>query len=194
MHSKKLNPDRLVRLVAALAETANVSEAARRVRISRWLAYQWYRRSKNNDPGFGVLIDDEHVLPLHEAWDAALEVGTDRLEAVATMLATGYQDPLTYQGQITTEKVWDELLDCYVERPVTITKYSERMLEILLKARRPEAYRERHEHHMTGKAAGGVLVVPGIADPAAWEKAAAAQQEDVRGNKDEDEDNDDPLE
>lgn len=183
MHSQKLSPKMLRRLVAALGQTANVSESARRVGISRVLAYKWYNFSKDGimPDQFVVTFDDgETQLPFHEAWDAALDVATDYLELVAHRLATGYEEPLTHQGEITMQM--DEVLGEMV--PVTITKYDSRMLEILLKARRPEKYRERHEHRMSGKV-GGVLLVPGTAEDAAnWEKDLTDQQEEARGRSD----------
>lgn len=182
MHTQKLSPKRLRRLVAALGETANVSESARRCQISRFLAYKWYNQSKDgiSPENYAVTLDDGITLPLHEAWDAALDVATDYLELVAHRLATGYEEPLTHQGEITMQM--DEVLGEMV--PVTITKYDSRMLEILLKARRPEKYRERHEHRMSGKV-GGVLLVPGTAEDAAnWEKDLTDQQEEARGRSD----------
>lgn len=182
MHTQKLSPDRLRRLVAALGETANVSEAARRTQISRWLAYKWYNESKNDilPEQYVVPLGDGEFLPLHEAWDAALEVATDFLELTAHRLATGYQEPLVHQGEITMR--FDDVLCENV--PVTITKYDSRMLEILLKARRPEKYRERHDHKHSGEV-GGVLLVKATPSTSKevedWEEGLADQQEEARG-------------
>jgi len=72
------------------------------------------------------------------AWDEALEEAKDLLEAEAWRRGVdGYDKPVTYQGEITT----------------TYKEYSDRMLEILLKAHRP-AFRERRE--LTGPEGGPV--------------------------------------
>lgn len=180
---RMLSPGNLRKLIAGLAATANVSEASRRVGITRHLAYNWRRRSEAGDPLFMVQLgsgdDEADLIPFHEAWEDALEVATDHLEAVAVELATGYQEVLTHKGEISLRHcpVLDELV------PVTITKYDSRMLEILLKARRPEKYRERFEHRHSGEV-GGVLLVPGIAaNREDWETAAKEQQAVNRGEE-----------
>jgi hypothetical protein len=63
--------------------------------------------------------------------------------------------PVFYQGKVCGE----------------IRKYSDRMLELLLRSHRPEKYRDRQE--LTGKDSDpiqttGVLVVPGMMDPDEW--------------------------
>lgn len=85
-----------------LADTCNVSEAARSAGIGRRTAYDW----KAADEAFS------------QAWDDAEEVAIDHLEKVAR----------------------DRAIDG-----------SDRMLEILLKAHRPEKYtdRVRNEHSGT---------------------------------------------
>lgn len=72
-------------------------------------------------------------------WDEAMQVAIDALEAEARRRAVeGVDEPVYYKG---------ELID-------TIKKYSDNLLVTLLKAHRPEKFRERFEH--TG-ADGGPL-------------------------------------
>ena len=72
-------------------------------------------------------------------WDEAMQVAVDALEAEARRRAVeGVDEPVYYKGQ---------LVD-------TIKKYSDTLLITLLKAHRPEKFRERFEH--TG-ADGGPL-------------------------------------
>ena len=72
-------------------------------------------------------------------WDEAMQVAVDALEAEARRRAVeGVDEPVYYKGQ---------LID-------TIKKYSDNLLITLLKAHRPEKFRERFEH--TG-ADGGPL-------------------------------------
>jgi len=74
-----------------------------------------------------------------QAWDDAIEEATDALEEEARRRAVdGVVEPVYHQGQVCGG----------------IKKYSDRMLEILLKGHRPEKFRERHEH--TGPGGGPI--------------------------------------
>ena len=69
-----------------------------------------------------------------EAWKAAEDEAADKLEAEAWRRGVdGVDKPVTFQGQITT----------------TYREYSDRMLEILLKAHRP-MYREKQAVELSG--------------------------------------------
>ncbi len=73
---------------------------------------KWYRLRKS-DPLFA------------EAWDEALEIGIDAVEDEAIRRAvTGHEEPVYFQGQ----------------KVGAIRKYSDRMLMLLLRARRPRLY------------------------------------------------------
>ena len=72
------------------------------------------------------------------AWDEAVDEGTDVLEDEATRRARdGTVKPVFYQGQ-----------ECG-----GIREYSDTLIMFMLKARRPEKYRERHqiEHEIDGQ-------------------------------------------
>lgn len=74
-------------------------------------------------------------------WDEAEEEAADRLEREAWRRAVdGTDKPVTFQGAITA----------------TYKEYSDRMLEILLKAHRPEKYVERIRAEHTGKDGGPI--------------------------------------
>ena len=95
-----------------LAETGNVSEAARASKVSRSHAYAL----KMADVAFAA------------AWTDALESATDVLEAEARHRAVeGVEQPHFHQGQVTGH----------------VRKYSDSLLMFLLKAHRPEKYRDR---------------------------------------------------
>lgn len=67
-------------------------------------------------------------------WDEALEEAIDTLEAAAWSRARDgvtRRDPIMYQGQKVSEKV--------------VTEYSDTLMTLLLKAHRPEKYRERFD-------------------------------------------------
>lgn len=75
------------------------------------------------------------------AWKEAEEIATDTLEAEARRRAIeGVEEPVYYLGK-----------ECG-----RIRKYSDRMLEILLKAHRPDKFRERISTELTGKDGGPV--------------------------------------
>lgn len=76
----------------------------------------------------------------------------ERLEGeVIRRGALGYQEPVFYKGRQVTDKEGN---------PVTVTKYSDRLLELAIKKHIP-AYRERIAADVN--ITGGVLVVPGVA-------------------------------
>lgn len=71
-----------------------------------------------------------------EAWDDAAQEAADHLEREAWRRAVeGTDKPITFQGQITA----------------TYKEYSDRMLELLLKAHRPEKFKERVANELSGK-------------------------------------------
>ena len=119
---KKFTDHARQNFLMALRETANVSEAARRAGISRRRAYD----VRDVDPVFAA------------AWKDAVETAIDTLEAEAWRRGKeGWDEPVFYRGESQRDAEG---------KPVTIRKYSDRMLELLLKAHRPEKYRERFDH------------------------------------------------
>lgn len=97
--------------LTCLAETGNVSEAARKARIARSHAYQIRRQ----DSDFA------------RAWDEALDTAIDLLEAEARSRAVdGVEQPRFHQGKVCG----------------TVRKYSDSLLMFLLRAHRPETFRE----------------------------------------------------
>ncbi len=168
-HNQKRSKEVLEQVIAEFADCANVSETARRVGVTPWLMYYWKRRSEDGYPGYtidmGGLDDDgvPLVAEFHEAWDAALEIGNDYLEQEAQRRAVaGYEEPIVHKGiqAFVRDAVTGELELDVNGRPIplTVRRYSDRLLEVLLKARRPEKFREnmRIEAHVTG----GVLAIP----------------------------------
>lgn len=104
-----------------LCKTANVSQACRDANISRQAAYD----RRNDDEQFA------------KAWDDALDVATDALEAEARRRAIdGVDEPAGwYQGVAGG----------------TVRKYSDTLLIFLLKGAKPEKYRERFDVEASGK-------------------------------------------
>lgn len=107
------------RFLKELRRRANVSAAARKAKVGRRTAYDWYKA----DPDFA------------KAWDDALEEAVDGLEEAAWRRARdGTLKPVYQQGR----KVGQ------------IREYSDTLTVTLLKAHRPEKYRERQQHELTG--------------------------------------------
>ena len=104
------------RFLRALAETANITAACAMAGISRDTAYRW----RAHDHGFAA------------AWTEALDAATDALEAEARRRAMeGVPEPVVSGGRV----VLDE-----TGAPLMVRRYSDRLMEVLLRAHRPEKY------------------------------------------------------
>lgn len=130
-----------------------------------------------------------------EAMEEAYEASCDALEAEARRRAVqGDKDLVVQSGKViymqdpeTGEYIRDPLTGDPI--PVVKTVRSDRLMETLLKAKRPEQFREnvKVDHAVTG----GVLLVgaPGLASPEGrakgltWEEEAAQQQAKYRGER-----------
>jgi hypothetical protein len=111
------------RFIHALALIPNVAAACRAAGVSRQTAY----KHKGEDPEFGA------------AWATALEESVDRLEQAAFERSV-QGVPRTYE-HVTYNA--DGSVKSRVVRTETV--YSDRMTEMLLKAHRPERFRERYD-------------------------------------------------
>ncbi|AJD82838.1 terminase small subunit [Achromobacter phage 83-24] len=101
--------------------------------------------------------EDEHFA---EAWVDALTQATDAMEYEARRRAMeGWDEPVWYMG----------------EQVGSVRKYSDRLLEMMLKAHRPGRFREVQQAENTTP---GVLVItqPQGQTAVEWEKHAAPQQ------------------
>ena len=111
---RKTGNDWRPKLLKALAETGNITDACRRAGITRDTFY----RHRHEDPAFAAAAAD------------ALEVAVDNLELEARRRAEkGCEKPVFYKGR----------------EIARITEYSDTLLIFLLKAHRPEKYRERYD-------------------------------------------------
>lgn len=107
-----------IAFIEALAETACVEEACRRVGMSDSSAYRLRRR-----PSGG---------PFREAWDAALDYAVHRLEQAAIGRAlNGVPRPVFYKGEQVGEwREYDERLAMFLlrhRRPARFGRWIERM-------------------------------------------------------------------
>lgn len=142
------------------ARTGVVAAAVRAAGVGPDVVKHWRK-----DPAF------------RELYDEAREEAADALEQEARRRALdGYDEPVLYRGlpTIARDPATGE------ERLLTVRRYSDQLLAILLKAARPEKFRENHSVEV--EARGGVLVVPAAIDPESWARTAAAQQAESARN------------
>ena len=127
MKKLKLTRERQERFLKALAETGIVSAAVEMAGTSRTRVYEL----RKHDAGFAA------------AWEEADERAADALEAEAWRRAVdGVQEPLVRGGKVVRD---DD------GQPIAIRRYSDALMIALLKARRPERFKDRAvvEHDIT---------------------------------------------
>jgi hypothetical protein len=126
MKRLKLTPARQERFLKALAETGNITAAVELAGTSRTRVYELRK------------VDED----FRAAWDEAENSASDKLEAEAWRRAVdGVQEPLVSAGKIVRDDDGN---------PIATRRYSDAMLTLLLKARRPEKFRERSSVEMSG--------------------------------------------
>jgi hypothetical protein len=127
MKKLKLTRERQERFLKALAETGIVSVAVEIAATSRTRVYELRKRS----PGFAA------------GWEEAEERAADALEAEAWRRAVvGVQESLVSGGKVVRD---DD------GQPIAIRRYSDALMLALLKARRPDKFKDRAvvEHDIT---------------------------------------------
>lgn len=118
--------------LGSLAISGVVTSACEATGIARKTAYHW----RDHDPAFA------------EEWDEALATATDRLEAEAHRRAVlGNEEPVFHRGQLVLKRDPDTgevLKDSNGDPiPMTVSKRSDRLLEIMLAAKKPNEYGRR---------------------------------------------------
>lgn len=135
------SPKWMPAFLVALRDTANVRAACEAAKVTHPVVYT--RRQK--DPAF------------EQAWEVALQEATDLLETEARRRAyEGVDEPVIHQGQL--QGYWVDADGNAVAKdtpkskliPLTVKRYSDNLLIFLLKAHRPEKFRERHDHTISG--------------------------------------------
>ena len=134
--AQKLTGRRRGLFLDTLSATGNVSAAARAAEVARSTCY----RTRRLDPAFA------------EDWVDAEEAAVDLLEAEARRRALdGVERPLVGGGKLIRD---DD------GKVVMVREYNDRLLEYLLKAHRPEKYRDKSE--TGGKTARDTTILPGV--------------------------------
>jgi hypothetical protein len=132
----------------ALRRVPVVQHACDAVGILRCTAY----RARISDKDFA------------EAWEDAMEAGVDEAEREAFRRAVqGYEEPVIYQGIVSQTALRDakgevvrDAAGEIVAVPLTVRKYSDALMGLILKGRRKKVYADRTE--LTG-ADGGALAM-----------------------------------
>ncbi len=136
--------------IATLAATRNVTVAAQKAGMARRAAFALRAR------------DTEFAAD----WQDAEEAASDLLEHEARERAMkGLEEPVYYHGK----------------QVGAVRRHSETLLLMFLRAERPEKFADKPAARAAGEAAGaaprgGVLVVPGTADPRDWSKKVRQHQ------------------
>ena len=143
MATKKFTPEVQELFLQVLEDTASPKQAAQVCGISRRLAFEY----KQND------------LEFRRRWEQAIEVAMDALLDEAYRRACiGVDEPVIYQGQLamTRDAATGE------DRPLTVRKHSDRLLEVMLKFRFGDqlADRLRVKVEDTGLSAEALLAMP----------------------------------
>jgi hypothetical protein len=183
--AKKNTPENLKRLLSYVAEMPVSSDAARRIGINYGTLKYWLQKSLEGRPGDGFDIvlgegdetaSEDDTMRFHEAWDLAKEVGMGLVERATIQRATGYFEPLTYQGRVKYKLDPDKmaiarllgepedgpetyLLDQYgAPIPETVWKMDPDLAMFLLKSHFPTRYGNKASVDVSIR--GGVLVIP----------------------------------
>lgn len=119
MSNFDFTPERRALFLQVLADTCSPKQACAVVGIARSSAY--HHREKD--------------LEFAAQWDAAVAEALDAvLEESYRRAVVGVNEPVVYQGDISKDADG---------KPVTVTKYSDRLLELLMKWRYPEQMADR---------------------------------------------------
>lgn len=113
----KLTPEKTEKFLTVLADTANVSKAARAIKMARGYLYE----VKAKDEGFSA------------AWDAAVKLGTAALEDEAARRAMeGTLKPVFYRGEkCGTIREYSDTLLIFLLKARDPDKYADRVKQEL---------------------------------------------------------------
>jgi hypothetical protein len=134
-------PDWVPRFLGALRVSGNITAACAQTGVGRRTVYS----RRDSDQDFAAQLHD------------AIEESTDLLEQEARRRAhDGVDEPVVYQGELMGTWVKGGMVVAQGTPgaalvPLTIKKYSDQLLVQLLKAHRPEKYRERYEVQHGGR-------------------------------------------
>lgn len=162
--------DNALRYLDNLAVNGTHASASKAIGISTGTASAWRK-----DDGFRITMEDEEYT-FKQLCEQAMGIFADGIEEeVYRRAVTGYEEPVVYKGMVMTEV--DE--ETGLHKPVTVTKFSDRLLEIMLKGQKPK-YAGESQININAGENSGVLVVPAAVDNASWAEQIKKHQEPAR--------------
>lgn len=165
--------DNALKYLDTLAETGNHSAAARAIDIAVGTAYAWRK-----DTDWVIKLEDEEYT-FADLCVQAESIFADSVEAeVVRRAVEGYDEPIVYKGQIMTQVNQKT----GKHEVVTVKKFSDRLLEVLIKGQKPK-YAGDNQVNIHAGTNGGVLVVPNSVDTDSWSELIKQQQEAARQGK-----------
>ena len=130
--TKRTSPRVRAIFLAELRKGMSITAAAEVANIARVTVYEWRKK----EPDFA------------QAWDDAVDAGTDLLEDDARRRAVdGCEEPLVSGGKLLTDERGNRIV---------LRRYSDTLMTLLLKARRPENFRERVSQEFSGPNGGPI--------------------------------------
>lgn len=126
----------------AYAETGSITRASQAAQINRSMHY----RRMEQDPAYKAAFQVAHEIAVAVLEDEAIRRAVE-----------GVEEPVVYKGEFTFLPKVDEegvlVLDAEGNpikgKPLVIRKYSDQLLQFLLRGAKPEKYRERFQHDGT---------------------------------------------
>ena len=147
----KWNPEMQETFLDLYREFGSIRKCAEALGISTTAIY----KHRNGDPEF-----DEQCIQAEEDFSDGVD------ENITDRAVNGTQEPLVYQGKIMKDEAG---------HPVMVTRHSDRLAELVVKAQKPDKYRERRE--ITGAGGGDFsVVVKSLNDMIAETKPAEKKQ------------------
>jgi hypothetical protein len=153
MPAKRRTCTRRAAFLAAYSVCGQITKAAKAARIDRDMHYQWLK----GDPEYPALFEDARMKAVQALEDEAVRRATE-----------GVFEPNQYQGQFVYPiKGYEKDPETgrfrkdrpiFGKKPLGVMKKSDRLLEFLLRAGKPEKFRERAAVEVTG-ADGGPLEI-----------------------------------
>lgn len=138
--------------LAAYAESASITKAAKAAKVDRGAHYDWLETDPTYPPRFKAACD---------------QFGDNTVAEMKRRAMDGWNEPVIYHGELCyvarqkKKKGEDGAVEIVTERtttPLTILKKSDRLLEKLAGAFKPELFRERVSAELTGKDGGAIEV------------------------------------